>query len=1090
MRAFAYLPNRIDLIKPLVAACTAATSLGCAATGAEESLELGKSSEAIIDAQGEVYRASAFLSAIGMSRIYSSPTTVHYKVDGFDKGQCTGTLIDDHTLLTAGHCVCALSDSSCVDEYSGTKVRTDPRDHFRIYVRNIKSGEEVIHYIPLERWALKGKTSDDGAHVNDLALVRLAYSVPTSLAIPLPIGAWGPGDTADYGTFGFGPGPYKDPDILVKRVGLHSGTFTYSANANIEAGPVDSGGPTVANWAPLIGYLNTKIIAINSAVVDKKLLSANPGMHLQWIKDTRKDWDDAYGQPPPYPFVTYIGSNLPADLNQQKLSTSYRIDRTPNRGHFQIGGVGHVKGISVTDDPLVVFPLEGDYTTFHACVGLDDTQPNCVGKDEVNFTVRADGVLLAGPIKKSNGESATCFEVSVTNRNRLNLETDTHKPSCNYPAWVDAYLDNSAVRSAQGTSFGPLSGNVTWKNVVAAGASGAVLSRGPGWGWSAGASSVEEIVAGDGYMAFSTAETNRSKMAGLSQGDGDQGYGDIDYAIFLRDDGIVGIYEGGWDRGTFGSYEAGDVFRVEVSGGQVRYRKNGQVFYASATPPTYPLVLDTSLHHEGTTITNAFIESCTSGDTDCMLLEGWKNVGFAMSSGGSLTRTPGWGWSAGASSVEQIVTGNGFVQFSTDEANLAKMAGLSNGDGDRGYGDIDYAIFLRDDGMVGIYEGGLDQGTFGSYQAGDVFRVEVSGGQVRYRKNGQVFYASVTPPTYPLVLDTSLYSLGATITDAFVESCTSGDTSCMPPEFWKNVGYAMSSGGSLTRTPGWGWSAGASSVEQIVAGDGYAQFSTDEANLSKMAGLSHGDGDRGYGDIDYAIFLRDDGMVGIYEGGLDQGTFGSYQAGDVFRVEVSVGQVRYRKNGQVFYTSATPPTYPLVLDSSLYYGGATITDAVIESCASGDMDCIPAEFWKNVGYAISSGGALTRTPGWGWSAGASSVEEIAGDGYAQFSTDEANISKMAGLSHGDGDRGYVDIDYAIFLRDDGIVGIYEGGWDRGTFGSYQAGDVFRIEVSGGQVRYRRNGQVFYASPTPPTYPLVLDTSLYYGGATLTDAHVE
>jgi hypothetical protein len=39
--------------------------------------------------------------------------------------------------------------------------------------------------------------------------------------------------------------------------------------------------------------------------------------------------------------------------------------------------------------------------------------------------------------------------------------------------------------------------------------------------------------------------------------------------------------------------------------------------------------------------------------------------------------------------------------------------------------------------------------------------------------------------------------------------------------------------------------------------------------------------------------------------------------------------VRYRKNGQVFYSSATPPTYPLVLDTSLYHGGATITDALI-----------------------------------------------------------------------------------------------------------------------------------------------------------------
>ena len=32
----------------------------------------------------------------------------------------------------------------------------------------------------------------------------------------------------------------------------------------------------------------------------------------------------------------------------------------------------------------------------------------------------------------------------------------------------------------------------------------------------------------------------------------------------------------------------------------------------------------------------------------------------------------------------------------------------------------------------------------------------------------------------------------------------------------------------------------------------------------------------------------------------------------------------------MFHWSTTPPTYPLVLDTSLYHGGATITDAVVE----------------------------------------------------------------------------------------------------------------------------------------------------------------
>ena len=43
----------------------------------------------------------------------------------------------------------------------------------------------------------------------------------------------------------------------------------------------------------------------------------------------------------------------------------------------------------------------------------------------------------------------------------------------------------------------------------------------------------------------------------------------------------------------------------------------------------------------------------------------------------------------------------------------------------------------------------------------------------------------------------------------------------------------------------------------------------------------------------------------------------SFVAGDVFRVAVQSGVVRYSKNGTVFYTSQTAPAYPLVLAAAL-----------------------------------------------------------------------------------------------------------------------------------------------------------------------------
>jgi hypothetical protein len=297
------------------------------------------------------------------------------------------------------------------------------------------------------------------------------------------------------------------------------------------------------------------------------------------------------------------------------------------------------------------------------------------------------------------------------------------------------------------------------------------------------------------------------------------------------------------------------------------------------------------------------------------------------------------------------------------------------------------------------------------------------------------------------------------------------------------------SGKTLTRDPGSGWWAGASSTPQIDAGDGYAEFSTNESTLDKMAGLSHGDDDQGYADIDYAVYMRGDGGVEIYEHGASQGYFGGYAAGDVFRVEVFNGQIRYRKNGLVIHTSNLAPTYPLGLDTSLYGAGATITSATVARCAAGDTQCMPREAWKNSRYATANGSSLTRAPGSGWWAGASSVAAIGGDGYAEFSTNEATLDKMAGLSHGDDDQSYGDIDYAIYLRGDGGIEIYEQGSSRGFFGTYVAGDIFRVEVAGSIVTYRQNGAVLWTSNMAPTYPLGLDTSLYGAGATITNAQV-
>ena len=85
------------------------------------------------------------------------------------------------------------------------------------------------------------------------------------------------------------------------------------------------------------------------------------------------------------------------------------------------------------------------------------------------------------------------------------------------------------------------------------------------------------------------------------------------------------------------------------------------------------------------------------------------------------------------------------------------MLGLSKGNTSSSYDDIDFALYPYFD-QVRVYEGGIYKGSFGTYATGDILRVAVVGGVVRYSRNGAFFYSSAVAPTYPLLVDTALYS--------------------------------------------------------------------------------------------------------------------------------------------------------------------------------------------------------------------------------------------------------------------------------------------------------------------------------------------
>jgi hypothetical protein len=136
----------------------------------------------------------------------------------------------------------------------------------------------------------------------------------------------------------------------------------------------------------------------------------------------------------------------------------------------------------------------------------------------------------------------------------------------------------------------------------------------------------------------------------------------------------------------------------------------------------------------------------------------------------------------------------------------------------------------------------------------------------------------------------------------------------------------------LQKTGGWDGvdDAGATSVQELTAGDGYVEFTVGETSTFWLAGLSHGNDGTGYADIDFAFRFNGAGWADVLENGVYQsGGDTPYGAGDVFRVAVVGGRVQYRRNGLLLRESARVPQYPLILDTSLGSIGTTVRDAVL-----------------------------------------------------------------------------------------------------------------------------------------------------------------
>lgn len=295
-----------------------------------------------------------------------------------------------------------------------------------------------------------------------------------------------------------------------------------------------------------------------------------------------------------------------------------------------------------------------------------------------------------------------------------------------------------------------------------------------GFSWNAQVRSRESYVGG-AYVQGTVIQTVDLMFGLNTDPDSSSSWETLDAAIFLRSDNAFDVRISGTQYGEFGSYAVGDVFAVLYNGTKFIFTKNGTQFFEYAAPDiTAPHFFDSSFYSPGSILGNVRFGPMTANN--------WSSIGGANRPSDNATRdlvlvATGYvkvegnrivrfggvdGWGQGQAKSRDGYTGAAYATATYPGpvgVSGNAMFGLNTDpDTNDDWSSIDYACYIRTDGLAEARMSGSAAIASTTLAEGDELTVLVDGSWARWLKNGvQWHFVAIATPLGTLYFDTSFY---------------------------------------------------------------------------------------------------------------------------------------------------------------------------------------------------------------------------------------------------------------------------------------------------------------------------------------------